>query len=61
VSHVAPAEGTLSKLVSIAPVVDFSSLQFVMVVTGTRPIPPPVSPSPGASSSASPSPGASGG
>ena len=63
VSHVAPAEGSLSKVVSIAPVVDFSSLQFVMVVTGTRPITAPSSPSPGTSPSAStsPSPGASGG
>jgi rod shape-determining protein MreC len=58
VSHVAPAEGSLSKVVSIAPVVDFSSLQFVQVVTGTRPLPPP---SPGAGASASPSPGAGGG
>jgi len=61
VSHVAPAEGSLSKVVSIAPVVDFSSLQFVLVVTGTRPVPPPPSPSPGASPSAGASPGASGG
>jgi len=60
VSHVAPAEGSLAKVVSIAPVVDFSSLQFVMVVTGTRPAPPtpPASPSGGASPSPS---GASGG
>jgi rod shape-determining protein MreC len=63
VSHVAPAEGSLSKVVSIAPVVDFSSLQFVLVVTGTRPVPPPPSPSPSASASpsAATSPGGSGG
>jgi rod shape-determining protein MreC len=61
VSHVAPAEGSLSKVVSIAPVVDFSSLQFVLVVTGTRPIPPPPSPSASASPSAGSSPGAAGG
>ena len=58
VSHVAPAEGSLSKVVSIAPVVDFSSLQFVMVVTGTRPAPPAP---PAGGASASPTSGASGG
>ena len=52
VSHVAPAEGALAKIVSIRPVVDFSSLQFVMVVTGTKPVSTP---------SSSPSPNASGG
>ena len=62
VSHVAPAEGALSKVVSLRPVVDFSALQFVEVVTGTRPVraPPPgasSSPSPGSS----PSPSGSGG
>jgi rod shape-determining protein MreC len=56
VSHVSPAEGALAKVVSIRPVVDFSSLQFVMVVTGTKPVSTPSSePSSGAS------PGASGG
>lgn len=54
VSHVAPAQGALSKIISIRPVVDFSSLQFVMVVTGTRPVSTPsTSPSPGASASPS--------
>jgi rod shape-determining protein MreC len=56
VSHVAPAEGALAKVVSIRPVVDFSSLQFVMVVTGTKPV-SAASPEP----SSSPSPSASGG
>jgi rod shape-determining protein MreC len=59
VSHVAPAEGSLVKNVSIAPLVDFSSLQFVMVVTGTRPVRTAASPSPGASASPSSSPPAS--
>jgi rod shape-determining protein MreC len=54
VSHVAPAQGALSKIISIQPVVDFSSLQFVRVVTGTRPVSnPSTSPSPGASASPS--------
>jgi rod shape-determining protein MreC len=51
VSHVAPAEGSLVKNVSIAPLVDFSSLQFVMVVTGTQPAQVPASRSPGTSTS----------
>jgi rod shape-determining protein MreC len=55
VSHVAPAQGALSKVISVRPVVDFSSLQFVMVVTGTKPVSNPgASPSPGGSSSPSP-------
>jgi rod shape-determining protein MreC len=55
VSHVAPAQGALSKVVSVQPVVDFSSLEFVTVVTGTKPISnPSATPSPGASSSPSP-------
>jgi rod shape-determining protein MreC len=53
VSHVAPAEGALSKVISLRPVVDFSALQFVEVVTGTRPV---RAPSPGASASPSSSP-----
>jgi rod shape-determining protein MreC len=58
VSHVAPAEGSLAKVVSLRPVVDFSALEFVEVVTGTRPVP---NPSPSASAGASPSPSGSGG
>jgi rod shape-determining protein MreC len=54
VAHVAPAQGALSKIISVQPVVDFSSLEFVTVVTGTKPISNPSSgPSPGASSSPS--------
>jgi rod shape-determining protein MreC len=54
VAHVAPAQGALSKAIAIQPVVDFSSLEFVTVVTGTKPISnPPHSPSPGASGGAS--------
>src|SRR5206468_2024144 len=49
VAHVAPAQGALSKTISIQPVVDFSSLEFVTVVTGTKPISNPQGgPSPGA-------------
>jgi rod shape-determining protein MreC len=55
VSHVAPAQGALDKVIALRPVVDFSSLQFVEVVTGTKPV---SGPKPGASGS--PSPGASG-
>ena len=54
VAHVAPAQGALSKIISVQPVVDFSSLEFVTVVTGTKPISnPPGGPSPGASASPS--------
>ena len=38
VSHVAPAQGALAKVIALRPVVDFSSLQFVEVVTGTKPV-----------------------
>jgi rod shape-determining protein MreC len=58
VSHVAPAEGGLAKVISLRPVVDFSALQFVQVVTGTRPV---RAPSPGASASPSSSPSGSAG
>jgi cell shape-determining protein MreC len=54
VAHVAPAQGALSKIISVQPVVDFSSLEFVTVVTGTKPISnQPGGPSPGASASPS--------
>jgi rod shape-determining protein MreC len=38
VSHVSTEPGTLSKLVEIRPAVDFSSLDFVLVVTSHRPV-----------------------
>jgi rod shape-determining protein MreC len=58
VSHLYTDPASLTKVIQVRPEVDFSSLEFVLVVVGTSSVTP--GPSPGATSSSTVTPGPSG-